>query len=557
MSGFNFGTPQATTTTQNTGFSFSASTPAAPSTGFGGFGGITSTPAAAPAPATGGFSFGLSSSTPAATSSAPSTAPTTGFSFGTPAAASTQTGLTLGTTSQAAPAATGGFNFGQTNAAPATTAPPAFGFGQTTTTTQPQASGLQFGLSTAPKTTAPTLTLGVPAATTSAPGFGFGSAVTSTTSTAPASTGFSFGAATTTSTAASGTTATPGLTFGGGLSGFGTTAAASNAPTLTGFGGNLGVSGVQTTTTVTISKPAGLGGIDINATLQKPVEGKSDSGKVKENQVPVEIVNTVEALKTHIKTQKTMSSDIARTTTRKMLNVQSEIQDMAFNVQELADKVQSNKASVKLLRQETTEVIHHTDMAQRTHDTPVGLQFENTAPLQYFIELTQKYENDLMTLKNQVELTEKHMISLTNPQSFTPEDLKKGLQQLHESFIALAGRLYDSHQKVQAQKEQYLSLRRHLLNDKTDVFNTKSEAEAVDKSFGSLVSAGPTPFSTLGNLSFGKNMSGQSNNTTGVAQQQQQQQQTFGFNQSSAPNTSSGFFNLQNPPFLGQKRNKP
>uniref|UniRef100_A0A336LNG8 CSON013218 protein n=1 Tax=Culicoides sonorensis TaxID=179676 RepID=A0A336LNG8_CULSO len=550
MSGFNFGTPQ-TTTTQSTGFSFAAATPStAASTGFG-FGGtgITSTPVVQ---STGGFSFGLSSAAPnTTTTTAPAATNPPGFSFGAPAASQAPT-LTLGAPPQTQ-ASTTGFNFGQ----PAS---------NTTTST------------------APTLSLGTPGAATSTttstaqPGFAFGG-LGSTVTSSTAATGFGFGSQSTAIASTTATTQAPtglgiqpttGLNFGGqtlGTTSFGTTpasTAASTFPTLTGFGSTPAAQQQATqpstinTTTVTVSKPVGLGGIDINASLQKPVEGKNDTGKVKENQVPVEIMNTVETLKMHIKQQKSLSSDIARTTTRKMLNVQSDIQDMVWNVQDLANKVQANKAAVKSLRKDTAEVIQHTDMAQRTHETPVGLQFENTAPLQYFIELTQKYENDLMTLKNQVELTEKHMISLTNPQSFTPEDLKKGLQQLHETFIALAGRLYASHQKVQAQKEQYLNLRKYLLNDKTDVFGADAETGVNKNSFSSVVTAGPNPFSTLGNLSYGINLSGtQYPSTSSVAGQQQQQTTQFDFNQSSTGiGTGSGFFNLQNPPFLGQKRQK-
>lgn len=312
----------------------------------------------------------------------------------------------------------------------------------------------------------------------------------------------------------------------------------------------------------------GLGGVDINASQPKTVEGgKHDGTKAREAQLPQEIATTLETLKAHIKQQKTLSSDIARTSQRRLNYVATETQTVQSTLAELSDAVEANCSSVKALRAETGQVIQQAEMAQRTHETPAGLQFENTAPLLYFAGLVGRFEHELIAFKNQVELTEKHMRSLSNPQSFTGQDLKHGLQQIHECFIALAGRHHEIHQRVEAQKGLYLKLRKYFLNDRTDVFAEQEEKRRSDGggSGGGGVGMGPTPFS---NLLLTLPQSPQSQ-TTGNTTGGQVGGQATGFGTSAAPVNSFSFgnpqqtltttagaaFDLQKPP-LGGKRNK-
>lgn len=299
--------------------------------------------------------------------------------------------------------------------------------------------------------------------------------------------------------------------------------------------------------------------MDINANQPKTVEGKHDGTKAREALLPQEIVTTVEALKAQIKQQKTISSDIARTSQRRLNFVATETQNVKCTLTELADAVEANRASIKALHAETSQVIQHAEMAQRTHETPPGLQFENTAPLMYFAELVQKFENDLIAFKQQVELTEKHMRSLANPQSFTAQDLKHGLQQIHECFIALAGRHHEIHQKVEAQKGQYLKLRKYFLNDRTDVFaEQEKKNESGANAGGGAVGVGPTPFSNL-LLTLPASPQNQTQNVP-VQTNTMGTGSTVGTGFGSAApsfsfgNQTAGSFDLQKPP-LG-KRNK-
>ncbi|XP_064546268.1 nuclear pore complex protein Nup58 [Drosophila montana] len=540
---FSFGTP-----TTNPGLGVGA---AAPATGAFSFGARPATSAPPPAFGAATATSSLAGAAGAVVGAAApnfsfapaaSAAPT--LSFGSQAAvAPAGTGLSLpsfGSTTSASPfgAASAAPAFGATNPAPAfgaASAAPAFGafnaapaFGTATATptvgAPPGASAFGGPAATsafgAPPTAAPAF--GVPAA---APAFG-----AATATVAPS---FNFSTPTssapTTAPPAFGSTAMP-ATLGAGVGAFSfnkpqaTTAASLNFNTTTTtataqpFNANLRLGGnntmapggtggifgkpLTTGTQPTAAPPifVGLGGIDVSATQPKLGDNKQDGIKIKETQVPDEIAKTVDALKSYIKQQKTISSDIGRTSTSKLSNVSHEITNLRWVLQNVANSVDANNRHIKQLRSETAKAIQSLEMAQRTQDTPAGLQFENSAPFQYFQCLVAKYEEDLIAFRQQILLTESHMHALANPQSISPDDLKRGFRQLNESFISLAGRLHELHQRVEEQKEHYLNLRRYRMRDATNVF-AEIDNPAVQLLEPQRISSGPTPFSNISAMS--------------------------------------------------------
>ena len=87
----------------------------------------------------------------------------------------------------------------------------------------------------------------------------------------------------------------------------------------------------------------------------------------------------------------------------------------------LAGSVQRDRLLADKLKQDTARALQNAEIAQRTHDTPAGLQYENTAPLLFFMELAENFENDLMLFKSQIESTEKHIQTMMTPKTLTPQ----------------------------------------------------------------------------------------------------------------------------------------
>ncbi|XP_018565206.1 probable nucleoporin Nup58 isoform X2 [Anoplophora glabripennis] len=397
------------------------------------------------------------------------TAPT-GLTFGTPTTSVVNVGLSLGGASTTVTPSTG-----------------LFGTPVTSTVTP-----LSFGLGT-PATTAtslfPATTSGVgsnlfatPASTTTTPGFGFGlSSTTAPTLGKPP------------------TTVVGGLTFGVG------------APTSTGLNFGLGGATITSAATTnlnalsTASSLVGLGGQASSQIKTGTVVTTQKEVAPKEQPLPNEILQTVEQFKEMVKNQKLYSSDIARCSIRDFKKVEQEIDLLNNILNEVECQLQKNRYLAEKLKYDTAKSLQNVEMAQRTQDTPPGLQYENSAPLKFFLELGDQFEREMQALKTQIEAADKYVKNHRNPDTLTPQDLSLGMRRLHETFVALAGRLQSVHNQVESQKDTYINIRRHLYNDVSNPFDKISKS--TDLIVGSIktaliysppkVASGPTPFNHM------------------------------------------------------------
>ncbi|XP_072386726.1 nucleoporin p58/p45-like isoform X1 [Diabrotica undecimpunctata] len=473
---------------------------APPNAGIGGFG---TTPGAAPpnvsafgvqqstAPALGGIATPTPAFGAMATPAFGATAAPTFGATATPTLGATTTslpsfGATATATSSFRPAAaatqvSGDKTFSPLFGATSTAAPT---FGATPTATP------SFGLTTSAAPTFGAIATAAPTfgvATTAAPTFGLGAA------TAP-----SFGAATTTA---------PSLGFGTGIT---TTSTSLN----TSLGFNLGAtttSTVATTSSTTTTPSVGLGGL---ATTQAKVVTAQKDVTPKDQPLPNELLQTVEAFKGFVKQQKVYSSDISKCSIRDFKKVEQDIKQLTTLLKEVEHQLQINRQLAENLKYDTAKCLQNVEIAQRTQDTPPGLQYENTEPLKFFLNLADKFERDMQALKSQIEGAESYVKNHRNPNPVTSQDMALGMRRLHESFVALAGRLHSVHSQVESQKEAYLQMRKQLYNDNSNPFDShEGNLSHIFNYPLPKIATGPTPFS---NLSLGSTplFAGQQNQST-------------------------------------------
>ncbi|KAJ8944018.1 hypothetical protein NQ318_021733 [Aromia moschata] len=353
--------------------------------------------------------------------------------------------------------------------------------------------------------------------------------------------------------------------------------AVSSTATTTGFG----LSDTKTVTSTNInSMPAvvGLGGLASSQTKTGATIVAQKEISLKDQPLPNEILQTVEHFKEMVKQQKLHSSDIARCSVRDFRKVEQEIDLLSNLLNIVENQLQKNRHLAEKLKYDTAKCLHNVEIAQRTQDTPPGLQYENTAPLRYFLELADLFEHEMQTLKIQIENADKYVKSHRNPDILTPQDLALGMRRLHETFVALAGRLQSVHSQVESQKETYLNIRRQVCNDISNPFDKliQSEKELHANNIRNMliysppkVATGPTPFSNLalsnGNLMYQQNQFASANSanstlptSSGLELGKQMSAaslfSTTPFGQTSFGNSSINF-QLQKPP-TGNKRGK-
>ncbi|VVC44594.1 Hypothetical protein CINCED_3A015495 [Cinara cedri] len=394
--------------------------------------------------------FNLSGSTPANTTANTTATPQFGFGSsvaGWPSASTASTTTNFG-------------NFGATGNKPTTTT----SFTSFGNVGSPATSSLSFGVTT---------TLG----TTTAAKTGFSLGI-NTTPNAPLN--LSFGSTTTTTAA----TVSP-FTLGSTLN---TKTTASTIGTQL----TLGAAANVTTSVAPVSR--GLGGLDTSSNLNQT---PNKAIPALEMPVPNEVLQLVNHLKDFLKQQKTMSTELARMSSKGSNEVVGDITTCQNNLQFIEHNLDKQKTSVEKLKHETNKCLQDFEIAQRNHDHPAMVQNDMESNIKYFTELIKSLQEKGNILKNEIENTQQYLATLPYNNNVTVDELRKIGEMYYKNIIALAGHLHGIHNEVQVLKAKHLSFRKEILNDFTNIFQTNQNSNSSSFFTSRPDTTGPSPFTGI------------------------------------------------------------
>ncbi|GFT56635.1 hypothetical protein NPIL_331641 [Nephila pilipes] len=335
---------------------------------------------------------------------------------------------------------------------------------------------------------------------------GFGAATTTTTNlfgTSQAAPTFSsslFPSSTTTSSAfptlGQTSTATPaaggGFSFGGGFGGAATSTA------------TFGTGSLVSTSVPTTSAPSiGLGGVDLQSSSGlngSNLSNKKDGKAVKESQIPNEIAVTVESFKKYVKEQKAIREEMSRVSSKNIFKVQELVGTLKQQLSIVSNGLHRNAIAIAKLKEESNQELKNAEIAQRTKDAITSMQYENNASTEYFHNLANAFEKQMQSYRQQIEQLERHLLSLSQPYTLTPNEWTVIRKRLHDTFVTLAAQLQTVHQEVQLYKEHFINSQR-LNHGDMRMFLEKYKENIKDSMPNThlpvSVTYGPSPFAAM------------------------------------------------------------
>ncbi len=127
--------------------------------------------------------------------------------------------------------------------------------------------------------------------------------------------------------------------------------------------------------------------------------------------MPPEILATVEELRQYIDAQKKARDEILKFSSANIHKVGDDVSAIHARLLSINQGMSGAAADVKRLKDDVMADLRNVEVGQKTKEIPAGLQYENTAPVVFFMGLIQKFERLVGEYDEQAKVLEKHLAS--------------------------------------------------------------------------------------------------------------------------------------------------
>lgn len=222
--------------------------------------------------------------------------------------------------------------------------------------------------------------------------------------------------------------------------------------------------------------------------------------------VPPEFMPLIDDFKKFLEKQKQIRDENAHEHyyIHPILEIGTAIEDvLRVRLNKVDIEIQKNGKAIEQLKLDTNRLLANGELVYRIArlDLPISNNaeviaqnnFVNTNTHQYFMELVEGFNTQMMDYSNQIQ-TLKSLCSTSADNSFSHEDISLIIRKQHDNFIALAAKVYAIHELANQLREQ------NEKDNNTSSISASATPESIPLSTSASNNYGPSPFLVKSNL---------------------------------------------------------
>jgi hypothetical protein len=142
-------------------------------------------------------------------------------------------------------------------------------------------------------------------------------------------------------------------------------------------------------------------------------------------------------------------------------------------------ELQQNCNEASKLKEHIKKELRHVDICENLKSMPLGLQYDTEIWNEYFLTRVHQFQSKLRMFKIQFEQLEGYFKVHDRENKFDSQKIVETLKVIHRNLLNEAANLKLIHEQVEGLKKSYLTYKRNLNGDTTNIFEIDENTENI------------------------------------------------------------------------------